>query len=118
MRGNKRTYGGVRIKMDLILVFISLVGFVAYIILNYATKEPSHPQRDTLLAVYGFILIVMVIVGLFIQWPIEFRWQNVTSFYAIYGFAACIFLIYAAKVLRILLPRDEDYYEKKGGRIE
>jgi len=104
--------------MELILVLLSLVGFIGYIILNYATKEPSPPQRDMLLAVYGFILIIMVVVGLFIQWPIEFSWQDVSAFYAIYGFSACIFLIYAAKVLRILLPRDEDYYEKKGGRVE
>jgi len=104
--------------MEFILIALSLIGFIGYVILNYATKEPSHPKRDALLAVYGFILIFMIVIGLFIQWPIEFKWQDVTSFYAIYGFSACIFLIYVAKVLRILLPRDEDYYEKKGGRIE
>lgn len=104
--------------MDLILVVLSLIGFIGYIILNYATKEPSHPKRDVLLGAYGFILIVMVVVGLFIQWPVEFAWQDITAFYAIYGFSACIFLIYFAKVLRLVLPRDEDYYEKKGGRTE
>jgi hypothetical protein len=102
-----------RIKMEMILILLSLIGFIGYIILNYATKEPSHPQRDKLLAIYGFILVIMVIVSLFIEWPIEFIWQDTTEFYAIYGFSACIFLIYVAKVLRIVLPRDEDYYERK-----
>lgn len=105
-------------KMEFILIALSLIGFIGYVILNYATKEPSHPKRDALLAVYGLILIFMIVIGFFIHWPIEFKWQDVTSFYAIYGFSACIFLIYVAKVLRILLPHDEDYYEKKGGRIE
>jgi amino acid transporter len=99
--------------MELMLLLLSLLGVIAYVALNYATKEPSHPQRDKLLAIYGFILIIMLIVSLFIQWPIEFSWQGATEFYAIYGFAACIFLIYVAKVLRVVLPRDEDYYEKK-----
>jgi hypothetical protein len=44
-----------------------------------------------------------------------FWWQDVTAFYGIYGFAACVFLIYAAKGLRFWLPQEEDYYEKKGG---
>ncbi len=102
--------------MEIILALLAIVGFVGYILLNYATKEPSHPQRDTFLAIYGFILVLMIVSGLFIQWPIEFHWQDVTAFYAIYGFSACIFLIYAAKGLRLFLPRDEDYYEKKGER--
>jgi hypothetical protein len=104
--------------MDIILAVLSIVGFIGYILLNYATKEPSHPHRGTFLALYGSILVLMIIVGLFIQWPIEFQWQNITSFYAIYGFAACIFLIYVAKVLRLWLPRDEDYYERRGGKVE
>ena len=62
--------------MELMLVLLSLLGVIAYIALNYATKEPSHPQRDKLLAIYGSILIIMLIVALFIQWPIEFSWQE------------------------------------------
>jgi hypothetical protein len=103
-------------KMEIVLALLAVVGFIGYVILNLATKEPSPPHRDAFLAVYGFTLVVMVISGLFIKWPIEFGWQEVTSFYAIYGFSACIFLIYVAKGLRLFLPREEDYYEKKGGK--
>ena len=56
----------------------------------------------------------MVISGLFINWPIEFEWQETTAFYAIFGFSAFTFLIYAAKVLRLWLSKEEDYYDKKG----
>ena len=33
------------------------------------------------------------------------------GFYGIYGFVCCVFLVLAAKELRKLLMRDEDYYE-------
>jgi uncharacterized membrane protein len=104
--------------MEIVLALLAIVGFIGYVILNLATKEPSPPHRDAFLAIYGFTLVLMVIAGLFIEWPIEFSWQDTTSFYAIYGFSACIFLIYVAKGLRLFLPREEDYYEKKGGRDE
>jgi len=104
--------------MEIILAILAIVGFIGYVILNIATKEPSPPHRDAFLAIYGFTLVVIVIAGLFIEWPHEFVWQEVTSFYAIYGFSACIFLIYVAKGLRLFLPQEEDYYEKRGGRGE
>ncbi len=33
------------------------------------------------------------------------------GFDAIYGFVACVGLVIAAKGLRVLLMRDEDYYD-------
>lgn len=37
--------------------------------------------------------------------------EHVFGFYAWFGFAACIGLVLAAKVLRLLLMRPEDYYD-------
>jgi hypothetical protein len=34
------------------------------------------------------------------------------GFYAFYGFVACVSLVLAAKVLRRLVKRPEDYYER------
>lgn len=34
------------------------------------------------------------------------------GFYALYGFVACVLLVIAAKGLRVLLKRPEDYYER------
>jgi hypothetical protein len=34
------------------------------------------------------------------------------SFYALYGFVACVVLVLAAKVLRRVVMRPEDYYDR------
>ncbi|MCJ7444051.1 MAG: hypothetical protein MUO26_05905 [Methanotrichaceae archaeon] len=98
-----------------VLTALAILGFTAYVLLNFGAKEPRHRYRDLFLAIYGFTLITMVVVGLFAEWHIVFPWQELTAFYAVYGFAACVFLIYFAKGLRLWLPKEEDYYEKKEG---
>ena len=100
--------------MEVTLAVIAVLGIIGYVSLFLGTTEPRHKHGDLFLAIVAFSLIVMVVAGLFIQWPIEFRWQEVTAFYAIYGFSAFVFLIYAAKGLRLWLTKEEDYYEKKG----
>jgi hypothetical protein len=104
--------------IDIMLSVLAILGFVGCVLLNFGAKEPRHPHGDSFLAIYSFVIAVTVVAGLLIQWPIEFRWEELTAFYGIYGFSACVFLIYAAKGLRLFLPRDEDYYEKRGGRLE
>ncbi len=37
---------------------------------------------------------------------------NAPEFYAVYGFVSCVMLIFIAKLLRILIKRDENYYDK------
>jgi len=100
--------------METTIIFLAILGVVGYIILNFGAKEPRHPHGNLFLAIYGLIIVLTVLAGLVIQWPIEFRWEGITAFYGIYGFSACVFLIYAAKGLRLWLPREEDYYEKRG----
>jgi len=39
---------------------------------------------------------------------IEYIW----GFYALYGFVGCVFLVLAAKLMRVILMRPEDYYDK------
>ena len=38
-------------------------------------------------------------------------WENLWGFYGLFGFAACVLLVLAAKELRKLVMRDEDYYD-------
>ena len=43
----------------------------------------------------------------------EFAWARWLGFYAVYGFVACVMLVLAAKeVLRRLVKRSEDYYDR------
>jgi len=96
------------------IVILALIGVIGYVLLFFGTKEPRHKHGNLLIALYGVCLITMVVAGLFIHWHVVFWWQDITSFYAIYGFVAFVFLIYMAKGLRPLLVREEDYYETRG----
>jgi hypothetical protein len=44
----------------------------------------------------------------------EFEMEKIFGFYGLYGFVACVGLVIAAKELRKLLMRDEDYYDREG----
>ena len=41
-----------------------------------------------------------------------FEIEHFTGFYGIYGFVGCVFLVLAAKELRRILMRSEDYYDR------
>jgi len=63
---------------------------------------------------YGFyiMLALLVIVDLFIPKHPYFAWEKYPSFYGTFGFVACVGLVLAAKhFLRILVMREEDYYD-------
>ena len=62
---------------------------------------------------YFFISLgILLILDPFIHKHAEFPWESVPAFYAVYGYAACVSLIFIAKGLRRLVKRDEDYYQK------
>jgi hypothetical protein len=42
---------------------------------------------------------------------LHFGFEQWTGFYGIYGFVACVGLVLAAKVLRKVVMRDEDFYD-------
>jgi hypothetical protein len=45
----------------------------------------------------------------------EFGIEGVFGFYGLYGFVACVGLVLAAKGIRRILMRKEDYYEDRPG---
>ena len=64
--------------------------------------------------------LVLVCAGLFVADAFYhkhsyFSAESWFGFYALYGFFMCVGLVLAAKVIRIFLMRDEDYYDKDGG---
>ncbi len=56
-------------------------------------------------------LFILLVLDLFIPKHGHFAWENAPSFYAVYGFIACVSLIFVAKILRLLVKRKEDYYD-------
>ena len=62
---------------------------------------------------YGLfiICIALFVADAFYHKHISFEMQSLFGFYAIFGFFMCVGLVLAAKVLRLFLMRDEDYYD-------
>lgn len=63
------------------------------------------------------IALFVVCAGLFLadafyhKHP-HFKAEEWFGFYAIYGFVMCVGLVLAAKLMRVFLMRDEEYYDK------
>ena len=64
--------------------------------------------RRVLYAACAVLMIADFIVHRHISTGIE----RVPGFYALYGFAALVGVVMAAKTLRLLVKRDEEYYER------
>lgn len=86
---------------------------------QYLFDRPENVRR--LLAMFFVICAALFVADFFVhrhasfehgdgenQFPLEL----LPGFYAIYGFVACVLLVLLAKVLRKLIMRDEDYYER------
>jgi len=56
--------------------------------------------------------IALVALDLFLHKHEDFDSVAWFGFYAIYGFFACVALVLTAKLLRKVLMRSEDYYER------
>lgn len=72
--------------------------------------EPKNVDRvvHTVYAICAFT----VLLDLFIHRHETLDFAHFFGFYAWYGFVACTGLVLAAKVLRIFVKRDEDYYAR------
>lgn len=57
------------------------------------------------------VLSILLIIDLCIHRHGDFHWEESPGFFAVYGFVACVVLVFAAKVLRIIVERKEDYYD-------
>jgi hypothetical protein len=72
--------------------------------------NPKNVKR--LLVVFFASLVVLLIVDFFIYKHGDFSWENAPNFFAAYGFVSCVLLIFIARIIRPMIKRDEDYYEK------
>lgn len=59
--------------------------------------------------IFGALLALLDLV---IHRHAEAGFDGFFGFYALYGFIACVALVLAAKVLRRLVMRPEDYYDR------
>lgn len=55
--------------------------------------------------------ILLVLLDLVVHRHAEAEFDGVFGFYGLYGFVACTALVLAAKLLRRVVMRPEDYYD-------
>lgn len=72
--------------------------------------EPKNVDRIVwaLYAVCALLILIDPLIHKHGPFAIEHLW----GFYAIYGFIGCVGLVLAAKLMRVVLMRSEDYYDK------
>ncbi|MBN1843328.1 MAG: hypothetical protein JW883_13740 [Deltaproteobacteria bacterium] len=71
--------------------------------------KPENVKK--FLGLFYASLVVLLIVDFFVHKHAEFPWEGATDFFAVYGFISCVALIFIAKVLRLFVKRDEEYYD-------
>ena len=71
--------------------------------------EPANVRKIVwaVVAVSFAVLLGDLVVKRYQDHP----WESLFGFYAFYGFVSCVFLVLAAKEMRKLLMRREDYYD-------
>jgi hypothetical protein len=76
---------------------------------KYWLDDPRNVTK-----VYWSVWIVCGIAALadlFYHKHVHFWWERLFGFYGVYGFVCCFLLVLAAKELRKVVMRDEDYYD-------
>lgn len=66
---------------------------------------------DRLLRGFTVLGLIVLAVDLFFHRHVYHPWEHLWGFYGIFGAVGIIVLVQAAKGLRKLVMRDEDYYE-------
>ena len=71
--------------------------------------KPENVKK--FLGLFYVALVLLLIIDLFVHKHSAFVWDGAPAFFAVYGFISCVLLIFIAKLLRIFIKRDEDYYD-------
>ncbi|MBO89719.1 MAG: hypothetical protein CMP14_09380 [Rickettsiales bacterium] len=76
---------------------------------KYWLDEP-HNVKKVIYALF-VICLALFIADAFYHKHSHFEAENFFGFYAIFGFIVCVALVLAAKWMRVVLMRSEDYYD-------
>jgi len=77
---------------------------------NHFFDKPANVKR-LMLAFYiccGILIVLDFVIHRHTYHPLERVW----AFYPIYGFIGCVALVVIAKWMRVVLMRDENYYDR------
>ena len=76
---------------------------------TYLFDKPRNVSR--LLSGFYITCVGLFIADFFVHRHSVYPWEGLPGFYAIYGFVACVILVFIAKAMRKVLMRKEDYYD-------
>ena len=70
--------------------------------------------RNVKIVIYAVYVVcaVLFLLDFVVHRHVEHPWENLFGFYGIYGFVCCVALVLAAKELRKIMMRKEDYYDE------
>ena len=79
-----------------------------------SNKAWIEKRKNVVLMVRIFlaVCILLLLLNLVIHRHELFTWEGWFGFYGFYGFVACVTLVLAARLLRRLVMRREDYYDR------
>ena len=82
-----------------------------------AKHEKSHifdNPRNVKRAIHALYAVcaLSIVAEFFINRHVDHPWEVLFGFYGVYGFIACTILVLAAKELRKVLMRRQDYYDE------
>ncbi len=77
---------------------------------NHIFDNPRNVKR-AIHALYA-VCALSIVAELFISRHVDHPWEVLFGFYGVYGFVACTILVLAAKELRKVVMRKEDYYDE------
>jgi len=55
---------------------------------------------------------ILILLDFVVHRHVSHPWEQLLGFYSIYGFIGCVSIVFGSKWLRILVKRDEDYYDR------
>lgn len=74
----------------------------------------DHP-RNVNKIFWGLVVMVIcaltVLADLLYHKHVHYGIESIMGYHGLYGFVSCVVLVLAAKVLRRVIKRDEDYYD-------
>lgn len=90
---------------------------------KHANPTGKHAQDESffdkeknvnlILYVFYALCAILVILDFVVHRHIYVYFEELPTFYALYGFVACVALVVLAKLMRLVLMRDEDYYDDR-----
>lgn len=64
------------------------------------------------LRIFYASLVVLLVLDLFVDKHPYFGFDGAPSFSAAYGFISCVLLVLFAKILRMIVMKGEEYYDR------